>query len=86
MIIPPHRDYPIVDANSVATIDAMRPWMEAISEMVNFLEIAEGAGSPEGVVFAAQKKLYFNTTGAAGTFIYIKTTDATVNTGWVNIA
>lgn len=85
MIIPPHRDFPIVDANSVATIDAMRPWMEAISEMVNFLEISEGAGSPEGAVFAEKKKLYFNTSGSAGTFVYIKTTDGTLNTGWITI-
>ena len=85
MITPPHRDFPIVDASGIATQDAMRPWMDAVSDMVNALEIADGAGTPEGAVFADQKKLYFNTTGAPGTFIYIKTTDVTFDTGWVAI-
>lgn len=85
MIIPPHRDYPIIDASGVPTIDLMAPWMEAISNLVNFLEIAEGIGSPESVVFAERKKLYFNTTGAAGTLVYIKSTDGTLSTGWVAI-
>lgn len=85
MIIPPHRDYPIIDAAGVPTIDRMAPWMEAISNLVNFLDISEGNGSPESVVFAERKKLYFNLTGAAGTFVYIKTTDGTLNTGWVAI-
>ena len=85
MIIPPARDYPIVDADGVAMPIEMRGWMESISTLVNFLELAEGAGSPESVVFAPKKKVYFNTTGAAGTLVYIKTTDETLATGWVAI-
>lgn len=86
MITPPHRDFPIVDSSGVPTIDRMAPWMDEICNLVNFLEIAEGSGSPEGVIFAEKKKLYFNNAGASGTLVYIKTTDGTVNTGWVNIA
>lgn len=86
MITTPHRDFPIVDAAGVPGIDRMAPWMEAITNLINFLEIAEGTGSPEGVVFADKKKIYFNLTGAAGTLVYIKSTDNTLNTGWVVMA
>ena len=85
MIIPPHRDYPIVDGMGIPSIDQFAPWMEAISALVSFLEIAEGNGTPEGVLLAEKKKLYFNLTGAAGTLVYIKTTNGDVNTGWVAI-
>ncbi|HEX7762071.1 MAG TPA: hypothetical protein VF433_00445 [Cellvibrio sp.] len=58
--------------------------MDSITELVNLLEIADGNGSPEGVVEARKKKLYFNNTGAPGTRVYIKTTDSG-NTGWAAI-
>lgn len=85
MINPPHRDYPIVDSAGLQTIDQMQPWVLAITNLVNFLEIAEGDGSPEGVLLADKKKIYFNNTGSAGTLVYIKTTASNVNTGWVAI-
>lgn len=83
MIIQPHRSEAVV-TEDLRTQQTMRAWMDSITEMVNFLEIAEGNGSPEGVVEARKKKLYFNNTGSAGTFVYIKTTD-TGDTGWVAI-
>lgn len=85
MITPPHRDFPIVDSAGIPDAYLMAPWMESISNLVSFLEIAEGNGSPEGVIFAEKKKLYFNNAGASGTLVYIKATDGTLNTGWVAI-
>ena len=84
MIQLPGKDFPIVDDDGV-TIDQFQGWMNSITQLVNFLEIAEGSGSPEGVVFAKQKKLYFNLTGGAGTRVYIKTTNELINTGWLAI-
>lgn len=83
MITQPHR------SESVVTIDrrteqTMRAWIDSVTELLNFLDFAEGNGSPEGVVTANKKKIYFNNTGSAGTLVYIKTTD-TGNTGWVAI-
>jgi hypothetical protein len=63
----------------------MRAWMETVTQMLESLDIAEGTGSPEGAIFAKQKKLYFNTSGAPGSFLYFKTTNETLDTGWVAI-
>lgn len=45
-------------------------------------EFSEGDGSPEGVLTARRMSRYYNRTGAAGTFLFVKTT-TTGNTGWV---
>lgn len=44
--------------------------------------IYSGAGSPEGVLTAPPGSLYSNTSGGAGTTLYVKET-GTGNTGWV---
>jgi hypothetical protein len=44
--------------------------------------IYAGAGSPEGVVTASSGSLYLNTSGGAGTTLYVKQS-GTGNTGWV---
>jgi len=75
---------PIVRNDGIAA-QTMRAWMESVTQVVESLDITEGAGSPEGVVFAKKKKLYFNTTGTTGTFVYFKTTDDNLGTGWVAI-
>lgn len=36
------------------------------------LDILTGSGSPEGVVVASPKRLYMDTTGSAGSILYIK--------------
>lgn len=36
------------------------------------LDILEGAGSPEGVVVAKSRRLYMDTSGTAGSILYIK--------------
>lgn len=84
MIQQPGQDFPIVDKDG-ATIDQYQGWINSVTQLLNFLEIAEGNGSPEGVVTAKKKKLYFNLTGGAGTTVYIKTTNELVNTGWLAI-
>lgn len=88
MIVLPHTLDALVELGDssgtmVASLE-MRGWMEAVTALLNALDIAEGAGSPEGVLEAEQKKLYFNTAGGAGTWIYIKTTTSG-DTGWVAI-
>lgn len=83
MIIPPYRDAPIVDQKGNASAE-MQGWIEVVTNLLNAMEIQEGTGSPEGVITANTKKLYFNTSGSPGSYIYIKTTDNS-NTGWVAI-
>jgi hypothetical protein len=80
----PHALFSIVRKDGIAE-QTMRAWMQTITDEINFLQVTEGAGSPEGVLLAPKHKLYFNTSGAPGTFYYRKTTDETVNTGWVAI-
>lgn len=75
---------PIVRNDGIAA-QTMRAWMESVTQALEVLDMSEGAGSPEGVVFAKKKKLYFNTAGSSGTFVYLKTTDDNLNTGWVAI-
>jgi hypothetical protein len=43
--------------------------------LVTDLQLAEGSGSPEGVLEASRLKQYFDTAGAAGSRMYIKVTD-----------
>ena len=58
-------------------------WIELLrGKLVTVPEFIKGDGSPEGVVTAQQGTRYFNRTGSAGTFLYVKTT-TTGNTGWV---
>jgi hypothetical protein len=78
------RDFPIVKDNATAS-DQYQGWIDSVTNLLNALEVIEGAGSPEGVVYADKKKLYFNTTGGAGTLIYLKSTAKTLNTGWVAV-
>lgn len=42
----------------------------------------QGSGSPEGVVTASPGTAYLNTSGGAGTTLYVKES-GTGNTGWV---
>lgn len=81
MIIQPPRDFPIVRKDSTGE-DIFNGWIESVTRALNFLEPIEGTVSPEGVVKAPQKKYYFDT--AAGE-LYFKTTDETLDTGWVQL-
>jgi hypothetical protein len=52
-------------------------------KLIPYPDYYTGAGTPEGVIFASKGSTYFNTTGSAGTLLYVKNTAAILNTGWV---
>lgn len=81
MIQNPNRDFPISRKDGVPE-DRFIGWIDSVTRALNFLEPLEGTGSPEGVVKAKQKKYYFDT--SAGD-LYFKTTDETLDTGWVHL-
>ena len=56
-------------------------FMEAVARQVNLCTPIQGTGSPEGVVTARVSQLYMDTSGAAGSVLYIKQTGVG-NTGW----
>lgn len=62
----------------------MAEWIEAITDQVNFNEVASGSGSPEGVLVAIPTKLYMDTAGSAGSILYVKKT-GTGDTGWIAV-
>lgn len=80
----PNSFAPIVRNDGIAE-QTMQAWMLSVTEQLKLLEVVEGAGSPEGVLKSPKHKVYFNTSGSAGTFYYRKTTNETLNTGWVAI-
>lgn len=57
-------------------------YIEAITRQANFSMILTGTGSPEGVLAASPTRQYMDTSGGAGTILYIKKT-GNGNTGWV---
>jgi hypothetical protein len=81
MIQLPNRDDPIADSNNIA-MRIFFGWMQTVSEAVDAVTPTDGIGSPEGVVFAKQKRYYFDTVGED---LYFKTTNETLNTGWIQI-
>ena len=66
------------------TTPAMLIWMEQVTD----LQIATGAGSPEGVFEALQAKVYMDAAGTTGNILYIKR-DADIagdkTKGWILI-
>ena len=83
-VIAPFRGQKIVEplrGEQVPT-QIMSEWMELASRVLDDLQLAEGAGSPEGVLVAKTNKLYRDTAGIAGAILYIKTTDSG-DTGWI---
>lgn len=81
MIQLPNRDDPIADSNNVA-MRIFFGWMQAVSEAIDAVTPIDGTGSPEGLVKAAQKRYYFDTVGQD---LYFKTTDISLNTGWIQL-
>ncbi|MES0329155.1 MAG: hypothetical protein ABUK06_02590 [Dehalococcoidales bacterium] len=57
-------------------------WVGEITDQINFNTVAEGSGSPEGVLTADITKLYMDTAGTAGNILYVKKT-GNGNTGWI---
>lgn len=81
MIVLPNKIASIVRNDGIAERE-MLAWMQSITLAVNELETLEGNGSPEGVVFAKKKRLYYDNTGSSGSRLYIKTTANNLDTGW----
>lgn len=67
------------NADTIITSDASSNFSITNSSNLKWLT---GVGSPEGVVTAAPGSLYTNSTGGAGTTLYVKQS-GTGNTGWV---
>lgn len=78
MIQLPNRDFPI--SYSGMPSDRFIGWMQEVTKAINLLTPIDGTGSPEGVLKAGQKSYYFD---IAAQELYFKTTDSTLNTGWV---
>jgi len=81
MIVPPNQGQPIVDASGNMS-QVFRAWTQGVS----LLEPLSGVGSPEGVVSAAQGRLYMDKAGVAGAIIYVKRDASIANDqsqGWV---
>ncbi len=83
-VTPPFRAMPLTNEAKGQQVPTqiVSEWMELVSRVLEALDIAEGAGSPEGVLVAPANKLYRDTAGISGAILYIKTT-ATGDTGWV---
>jgi hypothetical protein len=81
MIIPPQTAYPIVRKDATAE-SQMEGWMREVSDRVNAMEIQDGTDTPNGNVFASAKTFYLDT--ALGE-LWFKTTDETLDTGWVQL-
>lgn len=57
-------------------------WIEELRQKLRPIpEQYEGDGSPEGAVTAPRGSRYYNRTGGAGTYLYVKTTPSG-DTGW----
>lgn len=65
----------LVDSQGKPTVEFF-----ALIEAMASYEMLDGDGTPEGVVFAKRKVWYINNVNDD---TYIKTTNASVNTGWV---
>jgi hypothetical protein len=71
----------VVSANG-SMLQRFRDWTQLITRAVNFLLMAEGTGSPEGVLVANANKFYRDS--AAGS-LYWKSVDdiaGNASTGW----
>jgi hypothetical protein len=62
--------------------DRLAEFLEAITRQVNANTVLTGSGSPEGVREADPTTLYMDTSGSAGSILYVKKT-GTGDTGWV---
>lgn len=72
----PYRDRELPE-RFLRWLDLLRVKLRPVPDFV------EGSGSPEGAVKAGEKTRYYNRTGGPGTYLYIKTTGADLDTGWV---
>jgi len=71
----------VVDGNRKPTLRASEYFRET-TRQVNLSTILSGSGSPEGVLAAEPTQLYMDTSGSAGSILYIKQTGIS-DTGWI---
>ena len=71
----------IVDANGWM-LNNFRTWTQQLTRAFNDQIMLTGSGSPEGVVTASPTRLYMDTSGTAGSILYVKQT-GTADTGWI---
>lgn len=79
-IVKPNRDA-IIDSQGRPT-EAFFYWLQLVTD----LDMLVGSGSPEGVQEARQKRLYLDTSGSAGSVLYVKQVDSISSDrtkGWV---
>ena len=72
---------PLVEENRTMT-QQTRSFMNAVAR----LSLLTGSGSPEGVLDATAERLYMDTTGVAGSVLYIKQVDSIARDttlGWI---
>lgn len=66
-IVPPNPTRTVADENGEMGYP-FRDWTQAVSQ----LSILEGSGSPDGIEEALPTRFYMDTSGAAGSILYIK--------------
>ena len=73
---------PIVDGQGRPTVEFF-----TLIEALTNLEILDNSGNPEGALKARFKTLYIDNdnVGTLANFLYLKTTNESVDTGWVLI-
>lgn len=82
-LVPPTATDPLVEENRTMT-QQTRTFMNAVAR----LALLTGSGSPDGVQDARAERLYMDTTGLAGSVLYIKQVDAVggdSTLGWILI-
>jgi len=72
----------IVSASGGGTVNYLRAdatWASPTGGIV----MSSGVGSPNGVIVGSPGDIYSNTSGGAGTTLYVKESGSATNTGWV---
>lgn len=68
---------------SITYINTFTKQLSVPSLLLNGSQILNGTGSPNGAVTGNPGDLYLNTSGGAGTTLYVKESGTNSNTGWV---
>lgn len=66
----------------VRLYDVFREYARAVNDLDD-RSVLRGEGTPEGAVTASVGRLYVDTTGGAGTVLYVKESGDATDTGWV---
>ena len=80
-IIPPNPSVKVTSEGKM--LQRFWSWTQFITRAVNFLNMAEGAGSPDGVLSSAANKFYRDTAGAALYWKSVNDIAGDTTLGWV---